>query len=343
MQQYLCRGCGKQFAANGKALRKQYPADQIAAAIDMYYSGMSYKQVAEHMEDVFGVPEPSKDTIHNWVKGYTRSALRYLRGDIGEDGTAGTATGKKILADTGDHWVADELVLRVGGRRYWCWNVMDKDTRYVLAVRLSSTRDANDAIAVFERARDNALHPPRKITTDGLGSYVEAAKLVFPDAEHEVSDGVYELVNNNLSERLQGSFRQRTKTQRGLEERRTGQDYLDGWVLDYNFFKDHEAHQGRTPAWAAGVAQQVPWTGWEDITRLGGEVAEVELKSHIAQRKKPGPKPKITGVMDAVAELRAAQEIQKAHQRRITRTPPVIGYQPGRKGKKGRGKMTTKL
>ena len=40
-QQYLCRGCGKKFAANGQALRKQYPADQIAAAVDMYYSGMS--------------------------------------------------------------------------------------------------------------------------------------------------------------------------------------------------------------------------------------------------------------------------------------------------------------
>ena len=52
-------------------------------------------------------------------------------------------------------------------------------------------------------------------------------------------------MNNNLSERLQGSFRQRAKTQRGLEERRTGQEYLDGWVMDYNFFKDHEAHRGQ--------------------------------------------------------------------------------------------------
>ena len=338
VQQYLCRGCGKAFATSGKALRKQFPAYQIAAAVDAYYSGMSYKQVAEHMEDVFDVPEPSKRTIHNWVKGYTSLALRYLQGEIGEDGTAGTATGKKILADTGDHWVADELVLRVGGRKYWCWNVMDKDTRYVLAVRLSSTRHANDAIAVFERARDNAIRPPKKITTDGLGSYVEAAKLVFPDAKHEVSDGIYELVNNNLSERLQGSFRQRTKTQRGLEERRTGQDYLNGWVLDYNFFKDHEAHKGRTPAWAAGVAQQVPWTEWEDITRLGGEVAEVELKSHTAQRKKPGPKPKINGVMDAVAEFKAAKEVQKAHERRKVRKIPVIAYRSRRKGKKGRGK-----
>ena len=342
-QQYLCRGCGKKFAANGQALRKQYPADQIAAAVDMYYSGMSYKQVAENMEDVFDVPEPSKDTVHNWVKGYTGLALRYLRGEVGEDGTPTTATGKRTLADVGDHWVADELVLRVGGRKYWCWNVMDKKTRYVLAARISSTRDTNDAIAVFEKALANAKAPPKKITTDGLGSYVDAVKAVFPNGtQHEVSDGIYELVNNNMSERLQGAFRQRTKTQRGLAARRTAQDYLDGWVLDYNYFKDHEAHKGQQPADAAGVSAQVPWDSWEDITRLGGEVAEIELKSHTAKRKKPGPKPQITDVQEAVKAYLAELEIGKAHARRTNRKTPTINYVPKTKGKKDRGKANSK-
>ena len=236
-----------------------------------------------------------------------------------------------------------ELVLRVGGRKYWCWNVMDKKTRYVLAARLSSTRDTNDAIAVFEKALANAKAPPKKITTDGLGSYVDAAKAVFPNGtQHEVSDGIYELVNNNMSERLQGAFRQRTKTQRGLEERRTGQDYLDGWVLDYNFFKDHEVHKGQQPADAAGVSAQVPWDSWEDITRLGGEVAEIELKEHTAKRKKPGPKPQITDVQEAVKAYLGELQIVKAHARRAKRKAAIINYAPKTKGKKGRGKASTK-
>ena len=70
-QRYECKGCGNHFMAEGKALHKQFPADQIADAIDMYYSGMSYKQVAENMEDTLDITEPSKKTIHNWVKGYT--------------------------------------------------------------------------------------------------------------------------------------------------------------------------------------------------------------------------------------------------------------------------------
>ena len=179
-QRYECKGCGNNFFAEGKALRKQFPADQIAAAVDMYYSGMSYKQVAENMEKVYDVPEPSKAAVHAWVKGYTRLALAYMAGKVGVDGTPATAMHKRILADVGDHWVADEMVLRVGGRKMWNWNVIDKDTRYILASRLSRTRNANDAIALFEKALANADHPPTKVTTDGLPSYVDAIKAVFP-------------------------------------------------------------------------------------------------------------------------------------------------------------------
>ena len=346
-QRYECGGCGKKFLAEGKALRKQFPAEQIAAAIDMYYSGMSYKQVAENMEDVFDVPEPSKHTVHDWVKGYTALAHRYLNGKVGEDGTPATATGKKVRAKVGDHWVADELVLKVGGKHYWCWNVMDKDTRYVLAAHLSSSRDTNDAIIVMEKAKDNAARLPTKITTDGLASYTDAVRAVFPrGTEHQVSEGIYETVNNNMSERLQGSFRQRTKTQRGLQARRTGQEYLDGWVLDYNFLKDHEAHKGGTPAMAAGVAQQVPWDSWENITRIGGEVAEVKVKEHTTIAKKAGRKPKMEGVKQAVEAYMEAKKIREAHARRKGKEAPVVaGYQGGkgtgkaRKGGRGKAEM----
>ena len=347
-QRYECQGCGKKFIPEGKALRKQFTAEQIAAAIDMYYSGLSYKQVAENMEKFHDVPEPSKHSVHDWVKGYTDLATQYMNGEIGEDGTKETATGKRVKADVGDHWVADELVLRVGGQKYWCWNVMDKETRYILACRLSGRRATNDAIAVFEQAKENALHPPKKITTDGLASYVDAARAVFPRVEHEVSDGIYEPINNNMSERLQGSFRQRTKTQRGLQAKKTGQDYLDGWVIDYNFFKDHHSLGGKTPASVAGIADQVPWWSWEDVTHIGGEVAEPKIKSIEVKPRQPGrrPRPDIDAVRAEVERQMQRRESQNAHVRRSNRRSPVLGYTPTKKPQKttggGRGKNEIK-
>ena len=190
-QQYRCRGCDRQFAAEGQAQYKQFTAHQIGAAVDKYYSGMSYKQVAEHMEDFQGGYEPSTRSVHSWVKGYTDLARKFLEGKVGPDGTPGTATGKHVKADVSDHWVADELFLRVAGQQMYCWNVMDKDSRYVLAVHLSRHRGTNDAIKVMEKALSNAASPPKKITTDGLGSYVDAIKAVFPKTtQHIVSKGI---------------------------------------------------------------------------------------------------------------------------------------------------------
>ena len=350
-QQYRCRGCDRQFAAEGQAQRKQFTARQIAAAIDKYYSGMSFKQVGEFMEDFMDVPEPSKRSVHDWVKGYTQMAQGIMEGRIGPDGTSATRSGQRVRVDAGDHWVADELFLRVGGQQMYCWNVMDRDSRYILAVHLSRHRGVNDAIRVMEKALSNAQKQPKKVTTDGLGSYVDAIRAVFPKGTgHEVSEGIYKEINNNLSERLQGSFRQRTKTQRGLEMLRTGQDYLDGWVLDYNFMKKHHSLKGRTPAEVVGADKLVPWSdSWEDITRIGGDVAEVQIKDIRITPLKPGPKPKPTDKDEALKqtakEYQEKQAIKNAKSKipKGYKEPPIATYKHKPKPKKARGAKGMKV
>ena len=48
-------------------------------AVRMFYSGMSYKQIAETVADAFNIPEPSKSTIYDWVVDYTDKATATLR------------------------------------------------------------------------------------------------------------------------------------------------------------------------------------------------------------------------------------------------------------------------
>ena len=66
---------------------------------------------------------------------------------------------------------------------------------------------------------------------------------------HVVSKGVKADINNNLSERLQGTIRDRDKTLRGLKARDTGQAYVDGLVTHYNpvYFRPHESLKGKKP------------------------------------------------------------------------------------------------
>ena len=122
------------------------------------------------------------------------------------------------------------------------------------------------ATRTLRKAKRFAANAPKRIRTDKLGSYSEVIKWVLPDAEHIQSDGITAVVNNHLSERVQGTFRSCTKTLRGLENRRTVQRFLDGWVMNYNLFRKHEGAGGFPPAKRAGVSP--PFEEWADV--VGG-------------------------------------------------------------------------
>ena len=55
----------------------------------------------------------------------------------------------------------------------------------------------------------------------------------------------------------------RGKTLRGLNSRASGQSYLNGWVLTYNHFRDHESLRGKTPA--ENAREGSPFESWEDV------------------------------------------------------------------------------
>ena len=248
-QTFACKACRRRFFQSDETLDGR--AGQVGAAVNMYYDGLSYKRIAENIAEMFDRPEPSKRSVYQWVRTYTNKAIDEM---------------KEHKAHTGDEWVADEMVLKVGGRNYWNWNVMDSKTRYILASHLSDRREKIDAAAVMQKARDAAANLPKRIETDRLSSYIDGIDMVFGgEVDHVQSEGIYARVNNNLSERLQGTFRERAKVMRGLQSQKTGQRFLDGWVINYNVFRPHESLRGRTPAEAAGVSP--PFKEWEDLAK----------------------------------------------------------------------------
>ena len=197
-------GCGKTFTDTGKLHGHRFTADQIGAAIRQFYAGTSYKQIAEDMEERYDIPEPSKAAIYYWVRDFTDAALERM----GE-----------FPAETSGEWVAAESVVRVGGENHYNWNVMDRGTRYILASHLSKERDGRAARAVMNKALAAADKPPKTITTDKWRAYIKPIKDLMPEATHIQSQGLRAEINNNLSKRVQGTFRQREKTLRGLDSK----------------------------------------------------------------------------------------------------------------------------
>ena len=106
-----------------------YPAfstehHEKGAAVEMYFDGLSYRRTAGNMDQFFR-RETEQMNIYRWVRDLSKKADEVLR---------------PMKVDTGRVWVADEVVVRVGGKNYWLFNVMDSQTRFLLAAYLSPTR-----------------------------------------------------------------------------------------------------------------------------------------------------------------------------------------------------------
>ena len=230
-------------------------------AVDMYFDGLSYRRTAENIGTYTGRPTTAA-SVYNWVHKEAQRANELLR---------------DVKVPAGDEWVADELAVKVGGRQMWLFNVMDADTRFLLAAHLSPTRTYRAAATAMAKARDRAALAPKTIKTDGLASYNQGVRIAFPvhQVKHVVTQGIRATINNNLSERLQGTLRDRDKTLRGMDGQETGQEYLGGLVVHYNFFRPHMGLGGKKPAEAAGV--DAPFASWRDVAAMHvKDVAEEE-------------------------------------------------------------------
>lgn len=270
-QRYRCKTCDKKFREPDAFQEgRHFPVQQIGAALQGYFDGQSYREAARSIGRTFRTDAPDEASVFRWVQGYSRAAAEEMR---------------KHKVPTGREWVADEMQVNVGGKPYWLWNVQDKRSRYLLATHLTPKRDTRAGEIVMRKARETAANTPKVIRTDKLTSYTPAIKKLFPQAQHLQSEGLREKINNNLSERMQGILRERDKVLRAMKTRETGQNYLDGWAVDYNVFRPHLGIDERTPAQAAGM--KVPFKDWRDVAQKVTPITKPNREDWQTQDERP--------------------------------------------------------
>ena len=253
VQYYICNNCKKKFAGTDGYPRMKYPREFAIKAITYYYNGMSYKNINHTFSDLKGI-SVAKSTIWRWVLKYSKMANQYV------------LTFHPRLSDV---WIADETVVDVWGEHYWLWDIIDTETRFLIASHLSRDRTMRDALKLFYMAKLRSATRPKAIITDKLGQYNKAFNKVFysniPErrAYHLQSEGFASPTNINLIERFHGTIKQRTKIMRDLKEKYSARIVLDGYITHYNFFLEHEYLKGRTPATAGGIDEGI--RNWGDL------------------------------------------------------------------------------
>jgi transposase-like protein len=190
--------------------------------------------------------------IYKWIERFSAKAVKEA---------------KAFKPKIGDVWIADETVLKVGGRNLWFWDIIDRDSRFLLASRLSTTRTIKDAQALMQQAYDRGGKAPKQIYTDKLNVYLDGIELVFGSDTKHVQTSPFGRKGGDEStsiiERFHGTLKDRTDLVRGFKSLVKSKLITDAWLVHYNFFKEHTTLGDVPPAQNMGIP--VPFKDWREV------------------------------------------------------------------------------
>lgn len=253
IQEYLCSKCKRKFTDRDLPFGMRTPIDQIGASLNMYYSGLSLTDVAQHLKTTYDNPV-DRSTIYHWLIKYTQEALELF---------------EPIHPKVGNVWIADETVIKFNDINYWVFDCIDRDTRFLLGSHLSPNRGTQQAKRLMEVCAGRAGKAPKKILTDKLKAYIDGIEIVFgSDTIHIQSSPFSEIDSTNIIERFQATIKERTKVVWGFKTPKSAGLILSGFWIHYNYFRPHLSLDNLTPGEAAHV--KAPVKNWTELVRKVG-------------------------------------------------------------------------
>jgi putative transposase len=268
-QLYYCKVCKRKFKADDTIFHMKVSGEYVSSALNMYYSGMSFNDIRNHLKQEYDY-YPSKSVIYGWVNKYTDLATKQF---------------KDSHPQVGNNWVADETMLDVDGQhKVWFYDIIDEDTRYLLASRVAISRTTHEAEMLMKEASERAGKNPKTVVTDQNFSYLDGIEKAYGlETKHIQSKPFTKDSTSNFIERFHGTLKDRTKVIRSFKDMETLKQFTDGWLIYYNYFKPHTSLNGNTPAEQAGIKYKIK--DWADLSRIPVP-KHIHLESHLTPKVK---------------------------------------------------------
>ncbi len=267
IQRYLCKSCGFRFTGRDGFQRRRADPEKIALSLDLYFRGMSIRKVVEHLAQVHSL-SVGRMTVYRWITHYSQLAAEWM---------------DRQGARTGQRWHIDETVVNVNGEPRYLWNVLDRDSRFLLATHVSEGRGLDDTRAPIRKAKAVTPDRPAEVFSDGMTAYPKAIIKELgrgSRSPHVRVPSIRARESNNLVERLHGTEKERIKVMRGFDTEKGTGALMEGFRAHYNLVRNHQS-LGKTPGAAAGIA---PLTGfrWHELLKRAAPqpksgYAEIEL------------------------------------------------------------------
>lgn len=212
------------------------PHEWVATALGAYYMGRSLNSIPEVMYQLCG-DFVTKVSIDKWVTRFSKLAI---------------AEANKTKVTVGSTWLASENAIKIRGKSYWVIDIIDLETKFLLATGLSRGRgnNGNDIESILEAAKNKAGKVPQRVFCNDWKGYVEGIRLVYGANVAYIQDASPNSKStfNRLIEYWHNTLRARNKVLSRLKSDANAQLVLDGWLVHYNYFSIQDALNGRTPS-----------------------------------------------------------------------------------------------
>lgn len=247
-QVFKCKDCSHRFTEGSDFPKMRIESQIISSSIDLYFEGLSVRKIQTQIEKLYNV-SVSQVTVWKWIMRYSALVSQYV---------------ETLSPQLMGIYHVDETAIKCKGIQKWFWEIIDEQSKFLVASHLSGSRTTEDAIALFDKNIKIAKRKPLTIYCDGLPAYVDGYNKVFrtmkadsrPELVRRV--GIKAVRNQNVVERLHSTLKNRLKTTRGLKDEETVRTLLEGWVVHYNYVRKHQT-LNMTPAQASGIKVEGNW------------------------------------------------------------------------------------
>jgi transposase-like protein len=210
----------------------------------------------------------STSTIYRWLDRFLKAAEKKV---------------KDVRPKVYNSWVAEETTLKINGKKYWIWDLFDIRTQFLIASRLSPNRSAHEGHALIAKAKTRAGKAPKVIYTDGslYGKMIEQVSGARSIHKTVNTFSYRAKVNIKIIKRFQGKLKARDKVLERLKKPETVRKFLEGWLINYNYFSLNLSLNDLTPAQKAGV--NILLNDWTDLVRQPRNTAKIEISQKLRE------------------------------------------------------------
>jgi transposase-like protein len=276
IQRYFCKSCKNRFVLDTAFFRMRNHEQMVTQTMDMYYSGMSFRKIADHLQRFFpsGV---NHSTIYRWIMKYVPIMENFTE-------QQGIKAGWQLQGDEVEYKRrASGLKGHKGVKEEYFIDIIDMDSRYLVSTDYQGDRTTKTLNKVYYNAKRKVGEQVKVISTDGLVGYPRTIKKTFGMKMRKggkvakTSPIIHQVIKSDSGgfnykvERFHNTLRERTKVMRGFHGCITSaQTLMKGFEIYYNWVRNHQGIEGLTPSELACPQVSIPEKNkWLEIINRG--------------------------------------------------------------------------